>query len=196
MKSIEILGEIRENVGKTYSKKLRKNEQVPCVLYGDGSNVHFAVAEKEIGRAIYTPDVYMINLKLDNKNYQALLKDVQYHPVSDKPVHVDLQIISDTKKSTSRLPIIITGSSVGVLEGGRLAQLIRKVKVNGYPKDFPESIEIDITDLKIGQSVKVRDLKSDKIAFIDSPSEVIVAVKTSRNAVVDATAQADDAKKA
>lgn len=190
MKSIDLNGTVRENLGKTGSKKLRNDEKVPCILYGGESNIYFSVIEKDLKHIIYTPNVYLINLNVDGKQYSAKIQDIQYHPVSDSPVHIDFLQVSDKKKITIELPVKVEGNSIGVREGGKLVQELRKVKVKGFLNDLPDEVVVDVTELGVGKSLRVGELKAAKYEFLNLKNSPVVSVKVTRAArgAADATA--------
>jgi len=180
MKTIEIKGSLRTELGKKSSKKVRKEGNVPCVIYGKEQNVHFLAHENTFKNLIYTPDAHLVNLDLEGKEYKVVLHDVQFHPVSDKITHIDFIEVFDDKPLVVSLPIKVTGDSVGVKAGGKLRIKKRHLKVRGYVNDIPENLLIDITDVKIHHSVKVGDLTYDKIELIDPKITTILSVATSR----------------
>lgn len=187
MKSVSLSGNKRTERGTTAARALRREEKVPCVIYGGKENIHFTVDEIPFSKIIHTPEVYFIDLDIDGTAVKAIIKDVQFHPVSDRPIHVDFLEVSEDKAVNVNIPVKIVGTSKGVLNGGKLRMVTRRLKVNGLPSALPESIELDITPLKIGQSIKVGAIEIDGLKFLDSANAVVVAVKTSRVAV-----QADD----
>ena len=180
MKTIEIKGSLRTELGKKSSKKIRKEGNVPCVIYGKEQNVHFHAHENTFKNLIYTPDAHLVNLDLEGKEYKVVLQDVQFHPVSDKITHIDFIEVLDNKPLVVSLPIKVTGDSVGVKAGGKLRIKKRHLKVRGYVNDIPEHLLIDITDVKIHHSVKVGDLAYDKIELIDPKITTVLSVATSR----------------
>jgi len=180
MKTIEIKGSIRTELGKKSSKKTRKEGNVPCVIYGSEQNIHFHTHENSFKNLVYTPDAHIVNLDLDGKQYKVVIQDIQFHPVTDKITHVDFVEIFDEKPILVSLPINISGDSVGVKAGGKLRIKKRHLKVRGLAKDIPESLPIDITNVRINHSVKVGDLKYDKIELIDPRITTILSVATSR----------------
>jgi len=180
MKTIEIKGSLRTELGKKSSKKVRKEGNVPCVIYGKEQNVHFHAHENTFKNLIYTPDAHLVNLDLEGKEYKVVLQDVQFHPVSDKITHIDFIEVLDDKPLVVSLPIKVTGDSVGVKAGGKLRIKKRHLKVRGYVNDIPEHLLIDITDVKIHHSVKVGDLTYDKIELIDPKITTVLSVATSR----------------
>jgi large subunit ribosomal protein L25 len=180
MKTININGSLRTELGKKSSKKTRKEGNVPCVIYGREQNIHFHAHENSFKNLIYTPDAHIVNLDLEGKNYKVILQDIQFHPVSDKISHADFIEVFDDKPIVISLPVKVTGDSVGVKAGGKLRVKKRHLKVRGYANDIPESLLIDITNVKINHSIKVGDLKYDKIELIDPKITTVLSVATSR----------------
>ncbi|MDF1672568.1 MAG: 50S ribosomal protein L25/general stress protein Ctc [Vicingaceae bacterium] len=185
MKSVALSGNKRAERGTSNAKSLRKEEKVPCVIYGGKENIHFTVNEIAFGKIVNTPEVFFINLDIDGTTIKAIIKDVQYHPVTDRALHVDFLEVTEDKPVTVKLPIKLVGNSRGVINGGKLRTVTRKLRVNGLPSALPEFIEIDITELKIGQSIKVEEIKGDGLTFLDASNAVVVAVKRSRVVVAD-----------
>jgi len=196
MKTLEIKGSIRNELGKKGSKKLRKEGNVPCVVYEKEGNVHFYSHENNFKNLIYTPDAHIVNLDLDGRIYKAVLQDVQFHPVTDRIIHVDFMEIYDNKPIVISLPVKITGESVGVKAGGKLRIKKRHLKVRGFAKDIPENLVIDITNVKIHHSVKVGDLSYDHIELVDPKITTVLTVASSRVAVKEETEGAEGAEKA
>ena len=183
MKKVSLSGSSRENVGKKDAKSLRRDGQVPCVLYGTGEQVHFSVKETAIKKIIHSPDVYQLDLDISGKASTAIIQDIQFHPVTDKIVHVDFLALGDSKAVKIGLPVRTTGVSVGIRNGGRLAMNFRKVNAKGLPNAFPEEIVVDITDLDIGDSTRVKDIKLDGLTLLHPENAVVVAVKRTRAAM-------------
>jgi large subunit ribosomal protein L25 len=186
MKTIEINGHLREAVGSKSAKQLRREGQVPGVVYGGGSNIHFYADERELNKLVYTPDVFKITLNLDGQKTVAVLREAQYHPVSDKMLHIDLVQVVDGSPVTIQLPVALTGNSVGVKNGGVLRKNAKKLLVKGMIDDLPETISIDITKMKIGSVKKVGELSFPGVQFLETDNRVVVAIKTSRKAVASA----------
>ena len=180
MKSIEIKGSLRTELGKKSSKELRKTGNVPCVIYGKEKNVHFHAPELSFKNLIYTPEAHLVDLIIDNKAQKVVLKDVQYHPVSDKILHADFIEVFDDKPVIINIPIRVSGDSIGVIAGGKLNIKKRNLKVKGLPGDLPEHLDIDITNLKIHESVKVGDMSFDKIELLDPKKLMVLTIATSR----------------
>ncbi len=188
MKTVEIKGTLREANGTKGANKLRKEGKVPAVLYGGEENIHFSVDRIPFEKIINTPEVYFIEIDIDGKKYKSILKDVQYHPVNDAPMHADFMQIFDDKKAIVKLPVELTGISTGVVKGGKLRLVSRRLTVKGLPADLPESITVDITNVDLGQSVKVKDIDVKGVEVLDAPNAVIVQVKMSRAAMANKAA--------
>lgn len=180
MKTIEIKGSFRTELGKKGSKQIRKAGGVPCVIYGKEKNIHFYADELSFKNLVYTHEAHLVKLILDDKEFNAVLKDIQFHPVTDRIQHVDFIHIFEDKPVIIGIPVTVTGTSAGVLAGGKLIIKKRNLKVKGLPKDLPEFLQIDITELKIHDSVKVGDLAFDKIELLDPKKDMVVGVATSR----------------
>ncbi|NVO21270.1 MAG: 50S ribosomal protein L25/general stress protein Ctc [Bacteroidetes bacterium] len=180
MKTVSMSGSLRENVGKKDAKKNRAEGKVPCVLYGGKDEVHFSVTEKDFGPVIFTPYAHLINLTIAGKEYQTILQDVQYHPVTDKILHVDFLEVLPGKPVVISIPIRIEGVSEGVLRGGKLVKKFRKLKVKALPKDLPDEIKINISPLDINDIVKVSDIVLDNVILLDAPSSLVLTVLPTR----------------
>jgi large subunit ribosomal protein L25 len=180
MKTIEIKGTFRTELGKKSSKEIRKAGNVPCVIYGKEKNIHFYATELSFKNLVYTPDAHLVKLSIEDKEYQAVLKDMQFHPVKDNILHADFIEIHDKKPVVINIPIKVSGDSVGVIAGGKLSIKRRTLKVKGLAKDLPESLPIDITNLKIHEGVKVGELSFDKIELLDPKKSMVLTIATSR----------------
>ncbi|MCU0378530.1 MAG: 50S ribosomal protein L25/general stress protein Ctc [Bacteroidales bacterium] len=194
MKTIEIKAVSRDQFGKKSSNSLRSEGNVPCVMYGGKETLHFYAHENAFRGLVYTPEVYQVNLIIDGKSYNAVMKDLQFHPVSDRLQHIDFIEISENKPVIIELPIKITGESEGVKAGGKLKVKRRTLKVKGMINNLPEHLNIDITGLEIGMSIKIGDLSYDKLEIIDNKRAMIVAVATSRLAMKEEGAEAEGAE--
>jgi large subunit ribosomal protein L25 len=193
MKSIFMSGSPRENVGKKDAKALRSKGLVPCVLYGGSEQIHFSADEKVFKPLIFTPDAHTVELEISGKKYNAILQDVQYHAISDRLMHVDFLHVDETKPVVIAIPVAVNGIAPGVREGGKLLVKLRKMKVRALLNNLPDKINIDISHLEIGQSVKVEHLQAQnpEIVFLDAPNVAVVSVSATR-----ASRQAaEDAKK-
>ena len=180
MKTIEIKGSFRTELGKKNAKQIRKTGNVPCVIYEKEKNIHFYAHENSFKNLVFTHEAHLVKLSIDDKEYKAVLKDMQFHPVKDNILHADFIEIFDDKPVIIDIPITVTGVSVGVLAGGKLSIKKRNLKVKGLANDLPEFLPIDITELKIHQGVKVGDLAFDKIELLDPKKSLVLTIATSR----------------
>lgn len=183
MKTIEINGTFRNELGKKYTRQLRKAGNVPCIIYGKEKNINFSAHENSFKKLVYTHEAHLVDLNLDGQVFKAVLHDLQFHPVTDRILHVDFVQVFDDKPIIMDVPVVITGDSVGVKAGGKLSVKRRHLKIKGLAQTLPDHIEIDVTDLKIHNSVKVGELKLDKIEFLDPKIATVVTVSTSRVAL-------------
>ena len=183
MKTVLLSGSPRENVGKKDAKALRKEGLVPCVIYGGKDQLFFAVSQKELDKIINSPEVYVIDLDINGTRKQAIIKDMQFHPVKDTPVHIDFLEVVEGKPVVVHLPIHVTGTSPGVLRGGKLQKKLRRLIVKGLIKDIPENITLDISKLDIGNDIRVKDIQIEGLTMLDLPAAVVVGVRTARGVV-------------
>ena len=194
MKEINVTGQKRENLGKKASKALRKEGLVPCNLYGlaekDGkpAAMSFAIAMAELRKIIYTPHIYVINLVIDGESHTAILKEIQFHPVTDAVLHVDFLEVNDQKPITIGIPVKLTGLAQGVRDGGRMNLSIRKINVTAPYQQIPEHLEIDVTALKIGKSIKVGELSFEGLEIATSKEVIVCSIKMTRAAMSAAAA--------
>lgn len=186
MKTVSLSGSLRENVGKKDARMNRKEFKVPCVIYGGKEQVHFVADEKPLMKAIHTPVAYIFDLTINGKAYQTTIQDVQYHPVTDRMLHVDFKEVVPDKPVTIGIPISVTGTAPGVLRGGKLVKKMRKLQIKALVQHLPDNVTVSIDGLEIGDSVKVSDMKLENVAFLDQPTSVIVGVRTARAVVEDA----------
>ena len=184
MKSITIKGSKRESVGKVATKALRNAGKVPCVLYGGDQALHFSADELSFSKLVYTPNVYTASIELENGDkFKAILKEIQFHPVSDKILHVDFYQLSEDKEVTMDIPIRLIGSSPGVLVGGNLRNPFRTLRVRAIPANLPDFINTDISELNIGDKTLVSDLATGDFKILHPDNTVVVQVRVSRLAV-------------
>lgn len=184
MKSVALEASVRDSIrNKSALNQLRKEGNIPAVLYGGENNTHLTVEEIAFGKLINTPEVHLVELNFDGKKVKAVIRDVQFHPVTDKPIHIDFYEVFEDKPMTMGIPVRVVGNSIGIKNGGKRSDKLRKLVSKALPSDMPDVIEVDITKLRIGQSIKVQDIKMDGVEFLDTPNAVVVAVKTSRVAV-------------
>mgnify|MGYP001189551963 FL=1 len=186
MKSITINGSKRESVGKKATKALRNAGEVPCVLYGGDKPVHFSAAELAFSKLVYTPNAHTVVIALDNgDSMDAVLQDIQFHPVTDRILHVDFYQLFQDKEIAMDIPVRLVGNSKGVKNGGVLRRNNRKLRVKALPTNLPDFIEIDITPMKIGSKFYVGDLDQEKYRFLHTDNTVVCQIKTARTAIVD-----------
>jgi large subunit ribosomal protein L25 len=184
MKSVSLNGIARVNLGKKFSKDLRKNGNIPCVIYSKGKEaLHITVNNNDLRKIIYNPSVFVLNIKVDEKEYNTIIRDAQFHPISDNILHVDFLQLSENELVSLNIPVELTGNSIGVRNGGQLNLVMRKLLIKSLPKNLPDTIEIDITKLRIGQSIRIEDIKNENYNFVQPESAVVVSVKTARNVV-------------
>ena len=186
MKSITINGSQRESVGKKATKALRNAGQVPCVLYGGDKPLHFSSPELAFSKLVYTASAHTVVIALDSgEKYNAIMQDIQFHPVTDRITHIDFYQIFDDKPISMEIPVHATGSSKGVMNGGNLRMPYRKLRVKAIPSKLPDFIEVDITPLKIGSKLYITELANEDYSFLHPENTVVCQVRRSRLAVVD-----------
>ena len=183
MKTLAISVKQRENVGKTSTRALRNQGKVPCVLYGGEKQVAFHAHENDFRKLVYTPDVFIVELDIEGSKVKAIMQDIQFHPVTDKILHIDFLEITDDKAITVSIPVILNGLAIGVRDGGNLMFRRRKIITRGLVANLPNAIEINIEDVKIGQFIYIKDLNVEGCEFLAPDSSVVVGVKMSRGAV-------------
>lgn len=189
MKSIEIKGTVRTDLGKKATQELRKNNSVPCVVYGVEKDekglpvaTHFSVPADGLRNLVYTPHIYVVNLEIDGKVVNAILKDIQFHPVKDNILHVDFYQIDESKPIVMEVPVQLEGLAEGVRAGGKLALQLRKLKVKALYNTIPERLKVDVTPLGLGKTIKVGELHYDGLELMNAKAAVVCAVKLTRAA--------------
>ena len=189
MKEINVKGTARAAFGKKAAREIRKANAVPCNLYGEAKDENgapvalpFTVTNDELRNLIYSPDIYAVNLNIDGKECKAILKEIQFHPVKDNVLHVDFYEITDTKPIVMEVPIILNGVAEGVKAGGRLAASVRKLKVKAVYTNIPERLNIDVTSLGLGKTIKVGELHFEGLELVTSKEVVVCQVKMTRGA--------------
>lgn len=183
MKSIEIQGEVRTDLGKTTSKLLRANGKIPCIVYGGEKNIHVIVEEGAFEKVYKTPEVYLVRIIVGKEVIQAIIKEIQFHPVTDKVLHVDFYQIFEDKPFSIKMPVNIIGDSEGVKQGGKLQIKMRKLRVSGLLKDIPAALDVDITKVQLGQSVKVPSLSYPNVEIQEPKNAVVCSVNLTRSAI-------------
>jgi len=194
MKSITITGSKRESVGKVATKALRNAGKVPCVLYGGDKALHFSADETAFKNLVYTPNVYTAKIEFEGNKYNAILQDIQFHPVSDKILHIDFYQLFDDKMVTMAIPVQLVGTAPGIIRGGSLRFAMRKLNVRALPKDLPDFIDADISKLDIGDKLYVTEMKNKKFIILNPENTVVAQVRTSRNVAKAATVEAKGKK--
>ncbi|NBL64679.1 50S ribosomal protein L25/general stress protein Ctc [Flavobacterium sp. NST-5] len=194
MKSITIKGSERESVGKVATKALRNAGAVPCVLYGGDQPVHFSAEEKAFKNLVYTPNAHTVVIDLGGKSFNAILQDIQFHPISDSILHIDFFQLKDDKEITMEVPVKVVGNSKGVMAGGVLRLNQRRLKVRALPKNLPDFVEADITELEMGNKLYVTKLKTEDFKLLHPENTVVAQVKISRAAMKAAQEAAKAAK--
>ena len=185
MKTTQLSGSLRANVGKTDAASLRNAGMVPCVLYGQGEQTHFSVKSVQMNKIIFSPDVFLVELDVEGKKTKAIIREVQQHPVKDTIQHVDFYELNESKKVRVSLPVRTTGSAKGVLNGGRLNMAFRTLNCYGLASDLPDAITLDISPIRIGQGITISEIKIPGVTILDPASAMVISVKISRGAVDD-----------
>ena len=195
MKEISLTGKKRTEVGKKASKLMRKEGMIPCNLYGEakGENglpeaLAFMIPMPELRKVVYTPHIYVINLDIEGEAHTAILKELQFHPVTDALLHVDFYEINEEKDITIGIPVKLTGLAQGVRDGGRMNLSIRKINVIAKYKEIPEHLDVDVTELRIGKSIKVGDLHYEGLEFATSKEVIVCSIKATRKSAAAAAA--------
>jgi ribosomal protein L25, ctc-form len=201
MKEINVKGQKRSDLGKKASKEMRKEGMIPCNLYGEAKNangqpeaVAFMVPMTELRKVVYTPHIYVINLDIDGKKHTAIMKELQFHPVTDALLHVDFFEINEKKDISIGIPVNLVGHAQGVRDGGRMSLSIRKLVVKAPYKQIPEKLDIDVTAMTIGKSIKAGELNFDGLEIITPKDVVICSIKMTRAAAAAAAAASAEGK--
>lgn len=195
MKIFELNGNVRTDLTKAAVKSLRKNGQVPCVLYGNNvENVHFSVSVRELKGLLYTPQSYIVSIVIEGASHLAVLHECQFHPVTDEVLHLDFLAANQVTPITISVPVVIEGVSEGVKAGGKLIVSARKLTVRGLIKDLPDTLPVDINDLKLGKTILAGDLAYPNIQIMSKKDTIICAVKMTRAAIGAAAAAAAEKK--
>lgn len=180
MKSLTLEGTERTDKGTTLANRMRRAGSVPCVIYGGGETVHFSAPYNAFTKIIYNPDFFTVKITVGGKEYNTLVKDVQFHPVTDKITHIDFLELNDSKKVTAEIPVKLHGQAAGVKAGGVLDQKMRKLKIKALPKDLIEHLDINVETLELGKSIKVSDVNIANVEILNQPYLPIVATYVPR----------------
>ena len=185
MKTLEIIGFKRANLGKAESKKLRLEGNVPCVIYGGERQIHFYAPMIHFRALVYTPDIHYVNLNVEGEIFKCVLQDIQFHPVSEMILHADFLELKDDRLIKMLVPVKFIGESPGILKGGRLMVNTRKLLIKALPANMPENIVVDMTDIDLGKTVKVRDIEIDQFEILNNPQVTIASVSIPRIAKLE-----------
>jgi large subunit ribosomal protein L25 len=186
MKTLSISGNLREKTGTKDAIILRRTGGVPCVLYGGKEELNFSVNEKQFSKLLYTPDAYLVSLDVDGKQAKAIVQDAQFDKVTDKILHVDFMEAVPGKYLTVKIPVVTHGSPLGVKKGGKLQTKIRRLTVKGLVDDLPDHITLEVAHLELGESILIKELKNEKLKFLDPANAAVVTVRTVREVEVAA----------
>ncbi len=182
MKTFELKGTARTDLGKKASKAERVSENVPCVLYGGKENLHFTTTVSDLRKLVYSPEVFVVDLDIEGKKCKAIMKAIQFHPVTDKVLHIDFYELSENKPVVVEIPVKLEGLSEGVKAGGKLALEMRKLKVKGLYTKIPEKIILDVTSLGLGKSIQVGNVTVENLEILNAKNAVVAQVKLTRAA--------------
>ena len=185
MKSVSISASKRVDLGKKEAKLSRAAGNIPCVIYGGKTNQHFTVKENALNNLVYTPNVYSVAIDIEGTSINALIKDIQFHPVTDRILHIDFIELVPGQHVNTLIPIVFEGSSIGVRNGGKLRKTLRKLSIRSTPENLPDNVTIDIAPMTIGEKVYVKDLEVSNFDILTAGSSVIVSVKTARGVADD-----------
>ena len=185
MKSVEIKGNVRTDVGSKYAKAERKAGNVPCVVYGGEAPIHFSAPVLAFKGLVYTAEAKTAKITIGDTSVEAVIQDMQFHPVTDQLMHIDFIQLVEGKPVTMNIPVVLNGQARGVLNGGKLKTILRQLSVRAIPGQFPDSIELDITELRIGKSIRVSDVTPSGYEILNADTAVIVTVKKARGAMED-----------
>lgn len=182
MKTFELKGSVRTELGKKATKAVRVKQSIPCELYGGNDNVHFEVTASAIRKLVYTPNIYLVSLDIDGKKVDAIMKEIQFHPVSDKVIHVDFIEVSPKKPIIMEVPVQLEGLAEGVRAGGKLTLEMRKIRMKGLVSKMPDSVTVNVDKLELGKTIQVRALNYEGLEILNTPNAVVCAVKLTRAA--------------
>ena len=194
MKTFELKGAARPELGKKAAKSVRTNDAIPCVIYGGKEVTHFQVITGDVRKLIYSPEIFIVALDLEGKKVSAILKDIQFHPVKDTILHIDFLEVFGDKPIIMDVPVKLSGLAEGVKQGGKLSQEMRKIKVKALYKYIPEKLEIDVENLGLGKTIQIGALSFDNLTLLNNVDSVVASVKLTR-AARGAMAKGGDTKK-
>ena len=184
MKTFALGANVRDT-NKIANRALRNQGKVPCVLYGGEKQVYFSATENDLNKLVNTPDVYLLNIDIDGESFQAILQDIQFHPLTDRIIHIDFLQVFDDNEVTVNIPVNFIGTPIGVRNGGNLLVRKRAIRTRAIPANLPDAIDINIEELKIGKFLYIGDIRDERYTFLAGDKSVIVGVKTARGAIED-----------
>ena len=196
MKSIAIKGSKRESVGKKATKALRNAGEVPCVIYGGEKPIHFSAPELAFKGLVYTPDAHTVDIEVGGTTVRAILQDIQFHPVTDRILHIDFYQIFDDKEVSMIIPVKFNGNAIGVLNGGVLRKVNRKLRIKALPDNLPDFISVEVDELRIGNKLYVTSIEQENFKIMHPENTVICQVKTSRNAMDEEEEEGEEGEEA
>ena len=187
MQTIQIKGVKREQFGKKGAKDIRRENLIPCVIYGNGEEVRFCTEAKSFKTILFTPETYIVDFTIDGKVYRTVLQDVQYHPLTDEVLHADFLHVTEEKPITVTLPVRTEGTSPGVMRGGKLKVRIPRLKVKGLIKDLPAFVMVNISELNVNQAIRVKDLTIENVTPLVAANNIVCDVKAKKSAIAEET---------
>jgi large subunit ribosomal protein L25 len=193
MKSVEIQGTVRTELGSKFAQAERKAGNVPCVIYGGETPIHFSAPVLAFKSLVYTPEAKTAKITVGDQTIEAVIQDMQFHPVTDVLMHIDFIQLIDGKPVTMNIPVVLHGQARGVLNGGKLKMVLRTLSVRALPNELPDSIDLDITTLRIGKSIRVSDVVPTEYEILNADTAVIVTIKKARGAVDDGDDEEEEA---
>lgn len=183
MKTFSLSGQLRQELGKKATKALRKEEKIPAILYGGAEGTkHFFVKSADVRKLIYTPEIFLVELSVEGVAHKAILKDIQFHPVTDEVIHIDFLEVFENKPMEIEVPVVLEGLSEGVKAGGKLSLDMRKLRVKALYTHVPEKLHIDVTSLSLGKSIQVGELAFENLQLLNAPNAVVCRVQLTRAA--------------
>lgn len=185
MKSVEIQGTLRTDTGSKYAQAERKAGNVPCVIYGGEAPFHFSAPALAFKSLVYTPEAKTATITVDGNTFRAVIQDMQFHPVTDALMHIDFIQLIEGRAATMNIPVVLNGQARGVLNGGKLKMILRTLSVRALPNEMPDNIQLEITDLTIGKSIRVSDVVPSGFEILNADTAVIVTVNKARGAMED-----------
>ena len=183
MKTVEIKVQKREKLGKAETRRLRNQGMVPCVMYGGKENIHFFAHENLFNKVVFSPEVFLLNLDIEGEKKTAIMQEIQFHPVTDSIIHLDFVEVVEGKPVVATIPVKLNGNSVGIRNGGKLRQRRRQLRVKGLAENLPDHLDIDITNVNIGDVIKVGDLNYPNLEILDPHRSMVVSAVSSRVAM-------------